>query len=291
MRFKTTKSGDVWPRERLPEATFSLTVGEAVKRATGMLSEAGCDTPRLDAELLAAAALGVERAQLVLDRDQELDPDLLGVLGGMVARRCGREPIAYILGRKPFRRIELLVDSRVLIPRPETELLVEVGLSLRSGVRVVDVGTGSGAVALALKDERPDLEVMGTDISEEALQVARENARRLGLAVTFVHSDLLEGIEGPFDAVLGNLPYVEDGASLEPEITRYEPGDALFAGPDGLDVIKRLAAAVSGVPLVALEVGAGQSRAVGDLLRANGFRSVEALADLAGHERVVVARR
>src|SRR5436853_3900740 len=124
MRSRTTRSGDVWPRERLPEATFSLTASEAVKRATGLLSEAGCDTPRLDAELLVAAALGVEREQLVLDRDHELDPDLLGLLGGMVARRCGREPVAYILGRKPFRRIELLVDPRVLIPRPETELLV-----------------------------------------------------------------------------------------------------------------------------------------------------------------------
>jgi release factor glutamine methyltransferase len=275
----------------LPETTLALTVREAVTRSTQLLAEAGCETPRLDAEILLADVLAVGRERLVLDRDLLLDADDLARLGGLVCRRCAREPVAYILGRKAFRRVELKVDPRVLIPRPETELLVEVGLSLDHGARVVDVGTGSGAVALALKDERPELEVWATDVSADALTVARENAGALGLEVRFVSADLLDGVDGPFDAVLANLPYVEDGAALEPEITRYEPSEALYAGPDGLAVIRRLVGMLDGVSLVGLEVGLAQAKPVSDLLRCDGFRSVEVLRDLAGHERVVVGRR
>ena len=189
-----------------------------------------------------------------------------------------------------MRRISLSVDSRVLIPRPETELLVDVGLSLTDGARVVDVGTGSGAVALALKDERPDLSVVGVDVSESAIAVARANAARLGLDVRFVVGDLLAGLsEG--DAVLANLPYIADGAVLPPEIARYEPASALFAGPDGLDVIRRLVASVGSVPFLALEVGFDQADAVAELLASAGFGSVERVRDLAGHERVALGRR
>jgi release factor glutamine methyltransferase len=275
----------------LPEATFASTVGDAVARSTQLLTEAGCDSPRLDAEVLVAEALGVDRARLVVDRDQVLAADELARLGGLVCRRCTREPVAYVIGRKAFRRIELLVDPRVLIPRPETELLVEVGRSLPAGAHLADVGTGSGAVALALKDERPDLDVWGIDVDADALNVARENAERLGLGVRFVQADLLAGVDGAFDAVLANLPYVEDGAPLEPEISSYEPPGALFAGPDGLAVIRRLVGMLDGVPLVALEVGPAQSRPVSDLLRRAGFPLVEGLRDLAGRKRVVVGRR
>ncbi len=212
-------------------------------------------------------------------------------------RSAGREPVAYITGRRGFRHIELAVDARVLVPRPETELLVEVGIELLArGARVVDVGTGSGAVALALKDERPDLEVIGTDVSAGALAVARDNAARLGLGgdVAFVEGDLLAGL-GEVDAVLSNPPYVADGerAALAPEILRHEPAGALFAGADGLDVIRRLvpAAVAAGARLLAIEVGEGQAADVAALMGEAGFAAVQMRRDLAGIERVVVGSR
>ncbi len=285
-----TKSGDDWRSARLPEATYTRTVRELVDGAARLLEEAGCETPRLDAELLVAEGLGVSRAALIMEPENAVG-DELGYLGGLVSRRCGREPIAYILGRKDFRHITLAVDARVLIPRPETELLVEVGTSLPAGVRVIDVGTGSGAIALALKQERPDLEVWGSDLSPAALDVARANGTRLGLQVEWMQADLLDRLPDGFDAVLANLPYVAEGAELEPEIAKFEPASALVAGPDGLDVIRRLVSQAGQIPLLALEVGFDQGQAVAALLRDHGFPSVELLRDLAGHERVVLARR
>lgn len=265
-------------------------MGEALVSATATLAEAGCDTPRLDAELLLAAVCGVARERLLLDRDGPLSQAEAERFDALLERRQAREPVAYILGRKEFRRLKLEVDRRVLVPRPETELLVEVGLTLPSGARVADVGTGSGAVALALKDERPDLSVVGVDLSPDALEVARSNAARLGLGVEFVQGDLLTGVKGPFDAVLANLPYVAEGAQLPPEIVRHEPAEALYAGPDGLDVIRRLLGMLESVPLVALEVGFDQAGAVRALLGRTGLRSIEVVRDLAGHQRVVVGR-
>jgi release factor glutamine methyltransferase len=267
-----------------------VTVRGAVLGGARALADAGCDTPRLDAELLLASVLRVDRSRLVVDGEVELDAASAARFSALVARRAAREPVAYITGGKDFRRISLSVDSRVLIPRPETELLVDVGLSLTDGARVVDVGTGSGAVALALKDERPDLSVVGVDVSESAIAVARANAARLGLDVRFVVGDLLAGLSDG-DAVLANLPYIADGAVLPPEIARYEPASALFAGPDGLDVIRRLVASVGSVPFLALEVGFDQADAVAELLASAGFGSVERVRDLAGHERVTLGRR
>jgi len=259
--------------------------------ADARLARAGCGTPRLDAELLLADALGVDRSRLVIDAGDDLSAAAHDRFESLIARRERRQPVAYILGRKGFRRIELAVDRRVLIPRPETELLVEVGLGLPRGARVADVGAGSGAVALALKDERPDLAIVGIDVSADAVAVARENGVRLGLEVEFACADLLDG--GRYDAVLANLPYVADGARLAPEISQYEPAGALFAGADGLDSIRRLAARLAGsdVGLVALEVGFDQAAAVAELLIAAGFRAISTLRDLAGHERVVLGRR
>jgi release factor glutamine methyltransferase len=264
-------------------------ISQALSDATAALTAAGCDTPRLDAELLLSFVLGVGRERLVIDADAELDGEVLARFAEVVARREAREPVAYILGRKAFRRIAVSVDRRVLIPRPETELLVEVALSLGRGARVADVGTGSGAVALALKEERPDLSVVGVDLSPDALAVARSNAAVLGLDVEFVQADLLEGVPGPFDAVLSNLPYVAEGSALPPEIELYEPGLALFGGPDGMDPVRRLLPMLGGVRLLALEVGLAE--AVASLVAGAGFSSVEILDDLAGHERVVVGRR
>jgi release factor glutamine methyltransferase len=269
-----------------------VSVGAALAEGRARLQRAGCDTPRLDAELLLAAAMAVRRERLVLDRDAILDEDARAQYRSLIARRAAREPVAYILGHKPFRHISLAVDRRVLIPRPETELLVEVGLTLALGAEVADVGCGSGAVALALKHERPDLRISGIELDADALAVAQDNAARLALDVRLVTADLLDDVR--YDAVLGNLPYVAAGTALQPEITRYEPSAALFAGADGLDAIRRLTSRLSERPsvrLVALEIGADQATAVTELLGGGGFESTEILRDLAGHERVVVGRR
>src|SRR3954447_3254258 len=239
-----------------PRPARSASVSEAARR----LAEAGCDTPRLDAELLR-------------------EPDQL-------RRRVAREPVAYILGRKGFRWIELAVDRRVLIPRPDTETLVEVALSLAGpGARVHDVGTGSGAVALALKQERPDLAVSGSDASADAVEVARENAARLGLDVVFA---LAAGLpEGSFDLVVANLPYVREDEwdALQPEIRLYEPREALVSGTDGLDAIRSLVASAPRGLLLALEHGPDQGEAVRGLLR-----DARTERDLGGRERVTVGR-
>jgi release factor glutamine methyltransferase len=268
-------------------------VREALDSAVVALRAAGVDSPRLDAELLLAWALGVDRAALVLDRDRPVEGPAVRAFQDAVRRRAfGREPVAYVVGSKGFRHLELEVDRRVLIPRPDTEALVEAALELPAGASVVDVGTGSGAVALALKHERPDLRVLATDVSADALAVARANAARLGLDVAFLRADLLDGVPAT-DAVVSNPPYVEAGAELAPEITRHEPALAVYAGPDGLDVARRLVAQAAASPArtVMLEVGAGQAGAVARLLADAGFPAPEARRDLAGIERVVVGRR
>jgi release factor glutamine methyltransferase len=262
-----------------------LRVRDALDAAVPALSAAGCDSPRLDAELLIADALGADRSVLHTSPDRAITGAQARVISERVRRRVAREPVAYILGRRGFRRIELLVDSRVLIPRPETELLVEVALSLPAGARVHDVGTGSGAVALSLLDERPDLVVTASDASPAAVDVARANAARLGLPLEPSAASGLPA--GDFDLVLANLPYVREDEwdSLGPEIRRYEPRSALVSGTDGLDAIRALVGgAPSGTPL-ALEHAPGQAATVRSLLG-----GAVTHRDLAGHERVTVGR-
>jgi release factor glutamine methyltransferase len=278
----------------------AATASEAVESAVIAITAAGSPTARLDAEVLLAWAMGTTRTALYLDPDAEVSGPAVRRFQDAVRRRsAGREPVAYIVGTKGFRRIELAVDGNVLVPRPETEHLVEAVLALASpDAVVVDVGTGSGAIALALKEERPDLRVVATDVSAPALDVARANAATLGLDVTFLAGDLLEAIgEGDPapDVVVANLPYVPDGdrAGLPAEIRHHEPAVALFGGPDGLDVVRRLVtqAGERGVGAVALEVGQGQPPATADLLRDAGYTHVGIHPDLAGIDRVVVGRR
>jgi release factor glutamine methyltransferase len=270
---------------------------DALDGAITAIAAAGCATPRLDAELLLAHVLEVDRQRLLLDRDLVVAGGAVRAFQDAVRRRSvEREPVAYIIGTRGFRRLELTVDRRALVPRPESELLVEWALALRAGASVLDVGTGSGALALALKDERADLSVTGSDISPDALALARANGEGLGLEVSWLQADLLEGVPDDFDALLANLPYVSDAerASLASEITRHEPPRALFAGPDGLSAIRPLLAQLatrSRVRVVALEVGAGQAEVVAGLVRSAGFARVERLRDLAGLERVVTGQR
>ncbi len=310
-------------------APGAAAVGEALSAAADALAAAGVPEARLDAELLLAAASGRTRAGLVADPRAALPPAVTRLYGEFVRRRLRREPVAYIVGTKGFRRIELAVDRRVLVPRPETELLVEVALERRPG-RVLDIGTGSGAIALAVADELPEAEIVATDTSPGALEVARANAARLGLAdrVRFEHGTLpppaergrpLARPEGPgstaewdFDLVLANLPYVaeRDWAALEPEVTQWEPREALLAGPDGLDAYRDLLAPLAAGPAeclrptfsdqpapldaaaaIAVEIGEGQALEVAELVRDAGFPDVEVREDLAGIERVVVGAR
>jgi release factor glutamine methyltransferase len=275
-------------------------VREALDAAVDALAAVGVDEPRLDAELLLGEAVGCERSELIADGGVEVPASAGRRFGEMVRRRLRREPVAYILGRKGFRRLDLAVDPRVLVPRPETELLVELALELRPA-RVLDVGTGSGAIALAIADELPGVEVIATDTSRQALEVAQANAERFALAdrVRFVLGSLPAVDDGPVDLILANLPYVaeRDWPSLQPEVTRYEPREALLAGADGLDAYRAFIPECAGhfnryanemTGALAVEVGEGQAPAVAELMREAGFGEVETRRDLAGIERVVL---
>ena len=276
---------------RVASTTTAGSVRDAIGAAVDALHAAGVAGPRLDAELLLAEATGCDRARLAADPDAAVGADAGRRFAAMVRRRLRREPVAYILGRKGFRKIELEVDRRVLIPRPETELLVELALEL-GPCSVLDVGTGSGAIALAIAEEIPECEVTATDNSAAALEVARANAKRLGLngRVHFREGSVPEG--EAFELTLANLPYVADGewASLQPEIARWEPREALLGGPDGLDPIRALIPKVRHGTL-ALEVGEGQAGDVTELLRGAGFAEIRTRRDLAGIERVLAGRR
>jgi release factor glutamine methyltransferase len=274
-------------------------LGEVLRLSAGYLSEHGSPTPRLDAELLIGHALGLPRIELYTNFDRPLDEPELAACRALLERRGRREPVAYILGRWGFHGLDLAVDRRVLVPRPETEVLVERCLALLEGLeepRVADVGTGSGAIALAIKRARPDAAVLATDVSADALAVARANAEALGVELELVEADLLAGVEGPFALVASNPPYIGEAemGGLEPEVAQYEPRLATVAGPSGTEVLERLVAAApdafeAGGWLV-VECGAGQAAAVRGMLDGAGAAETFAQADLAGIARVVGGR-
>jgi release factor glutamine methyltransferase len=273
-------------------AVATTPVRDALGAAADALRAAGVDTPRLDAEVLLAAASGLDRARLAADPDAPLEPAAAREFAALVRRRLRREPVAYVLARRGFRDIELEVDRRVLIPRPETEMLVELAVERRPA-GVLEVGTGSGAVALAIAAELPGAEIIATDTSPAALEVARANAARLGLGERVRFAEDWRPATGPYDLVVANLPYVREGdwERLAPEITEYEPRQALVAGEDGLDAIRVLLDSPPTCEAIGLEVGAGQAAEVAELMAAAGFARVEARRDLAGIERVVVGTR
>lgn len=269
-------------------------IRQVLNAAEDALRAAGVESSRLDAEILLAEATGWERAKLAADPEAEIPPAAARRFSETVRRRLRREPVAYILGRRGFRSIELQVDRRVLVPRPETELLVELAAELRPR-RALELGTGSGAVALAIAAEQPECEVVATDTSPAALEVARANAERLGLADRVeLLGAMLPRNGGGYDLIVANLPYVSEAEwrGLEPEVTAWEPREALLAGEDGLDVLRvAIPAAADLAPALALEVGEGQAGAVSELLFEVGFGSVETRPDLAGIPRVVWGRR
>jgi release factor glutamine methyltransferase len=258
-----------------------MRVREALRDAEHRLAAAGIETPRADAEWLVAHALGTTRSGIYARLDDEVELD------GLLTRRAAREPLAYVLGEWGFRRLTLKTDSRALVPRPETEIVVERALALIAEVEspsVLDIGVGSGAIALSLKDERPDARVVGVDVSFEALSLARENAARLQLDVELREGDESSAAEG-WDLVVSNPPYVDSLIGLQPEL-EHEPRIALLG--DGFH--ERIAETARAQAIV-LEVGDGQAGAVSAALIDRGWRDVAVTLDLAGAERVVEGLR
>ena len=267
-----------------------------LRRSTEHLAAKGASSARLDAERLLGKALGLERIELYMDLDRRLTDSELTAARGLLARRAAREPLQHVLGEWGFRRLTLTVDARGLIPRPETEIVVERCLRLLAGCeepRVLDIGTGSGAIALALADEHPGAIVTGIDVSPGALALAAANVERTGLAVELRHHDLSSGLPlGPWELVVSNPPYVDpsDASSLEPEVREWEPAIALYGvGLHGSIARSAHDVLVPGGVLV-LEVGERQGDEVSAVLGGLGYRDVAVTPDLAGRPRVVEGR-
>lgn len=271
----------------------------ALRDAAVELQRAGVPTASRDAELLLMRAVGRDRAWLLTHPNEGMNSDQFRIFFDWIERRTKQEPVQYILGETEFYGLTMRVTPDVLIPRPETEHLVEAALS-RVGrgvaVKICDVGTGSGAIAVAVAHELPRAEVTAVDISAAALRVAKENAERHGVAerIRFVESDLLDAVRGKrFDGVVSNPPYVAEGEVLEPQVREWEPALALYAGPTGLEVVRRLIpqAWTALVPngWLLIEMGQGQRAAMANML--SDWDAVEFVADLQGIARVAIAQR
>lgn len=277
------------------------TIRRMIKWITDDLAPRGIASPRLDAELIVAHALEVDRVKLYLDLDRPLSPPELASIRALVARRRKREPMAYLRGRREFYGRDMIVSPAVLVPRPETETLVERALALlpsEQSARVLDLCTGSGCVGVTLLAERPALRATLTDLSPEALDVARQNAEKHAVAdrAEIRSGDLFAALDPaspPFDLIVANPPYLalRERAEIEPDVRDFEPGLALFADEDGLALVRRIArgAAAHLAPgaHVLLEIGAGQGAAASAILREAGLEDVRVHADLSGRDRVV----
>lgn len=274
------------------------TVSQLIAEGAQRLAQAGVDTPRLDAELLLADLLGVGRAYLYAHPEEAVREEMEREWRSRLQRRERREPLAYILGRAEFYGLELTVTRDVLVPRPETEVLVQAVLA-KQPTLVADIGTGSGCIAVAVAVHLPQAQVWATDLSEAALRIARENAQRHGVAerVHFLQGDLLQPLLGQrFEVIACNPPYVAESERLrlQPEVREWEPPLALFAGHDPLHFHRRLAAEahfhLREGGWLAMEVGLGQAEAVAALLEEAGYHPVQVHHDLLGVGRVVEGR-
>jgi release factor glutamine methyltransferase len=272
-----------------------VTVGEAVAEAERRLAAVGVESPRLDAELLAGKALGASRTELYLDSERGLSAAESAGLEGLLERRERREPLAYVLGEWGFRGLTLKVDGRVLVPRPETEVVVGRCLELLDGLdrpAVLDVGTGSGAIALAIAAEHPGARVTAIDVSAGALELARENAHATGVDVVFEVRDVRDGLDGTYDLVVSNPPYVteEEIEGLEPEVRDWEPRLATVGDGHTQAIADAAAAVLAPGGSLVLEVADGRGREVSQLLRDRGYDDVRSTPDLTGRDRVVDGR-
>jgi release factor glutamine methyltransferase len=274
----------------------SDTVGDVVRRTATRLDAEGILTARLDAELLVAHVLGISRSALALERDRELTVAQAARVTELAARRAAHEPLQYILGEWGFRRLTLTVDERALIPRPETETVVERCLELLRGIatpRVLDVGTGSGAIALSIADEHPGARVTAIDVSLDAIALARENALRTGIELELLEVDMLSGLPGAdWDLVVSNPPYVrpDEASSLAPEVVEWEPHVALFDGGHTELLVREAARVLRVGGALVLESFDERALAVAQLLEGAGFADVTVTRDLAGRDRVVEGR-
>jgi release factor glutamine methyltransferase len=273
-----------------------LTLGAALARATARLAEAGVESARLEAELLLSNACDdCARALLYAELDRELTDEQLAAFDANLARREQREPLAYVLGEWGFRRLTLKTDRRALIPRPETEIVVERALDHIRGIaepRVLDVGTGTGAIALAIADEAPNARITAMDVSPDALALARENLELTGVngRVRLVEHDLTSGLgNGDFDLVVSNPPYVEpeELATLQPEVRDWEPHLALVANGATAAVARAATQALGPSGWLVLETAAGSGERIRSLLDDLGYEGVTITPDLAGRDRVV----
>jgi release factor glutamine methyltransferase len=283
-----------------PSEAEAWTIRRVIAWASEDLKKRGLSSPRLDVELLLGLVLKMTRVQLVIDADRPLAKEELDRYKALHKRRRAGEPVAYLTGVREFYGRPFRVDSRVLVPRPDTEILVETALArtrhLSLSARVLDLCTGSGCVAISLGRERPTTRVLGVDISPGALALAAENALRLGAVnVGFVLGDLFAPLGGRarFDLITANPPYIPDEEipTLQQDVRDFEPKLALAGGPDGLDVVRRIVAEAPAYleegGSLALEIAFGQAPMVRDLFEQRGFRSIEIARDLGGVERVV----
>ncbi|RBP62588.1 release factor glutamine methyltransferase [Alkalibaculum bacchi] len=276
-----------------------MKISQILNKAVLQLKECNKPSPRLDAEVILANLLEVERLYFILHKDQDIQEDLVEEYKQLIGRRCKGEPVAYIVGHQEFMGLDFIVNKKVLIPRPDTEILVEYVVEYikqrEEDVNILDIGCGSGAIGLSIASQFPKSQVTLVDISPEALELAKENARKLNIKNgQFVLSDCFESISDKYHIIVSNPPYIpaKDIEDLQIEVSTYEPRGALDGGIDGLDFYRRIATEAKEYllkgSLLAFEIGYNQGNAVIEILKENDYKHVKKLKDLGGNDRIVV---